>query len=142
MTERLSSLLLLLVNVIIIYICNVVFKDCPINTIEKYHLKKNSFINLIAIILPIQYNKEKENESILQFIFTIMTIIYGKILYIIIKKSIISFYTWVKTNKIKELDSLQHIKHNNIIKLEQEISKLKTIRNHQWMLENHYMKQY
>jgi hypothetical protein len=102
MTERLSSLLLLLVNVIIIYICNVVFKDCPINTIEKYHLKKNSFINLIAIILPIQYNKEKENESILQFIFTIMTIIYGKILYIIIKKSIISFYTWVKTNKIKD----------------------------------------
>jgi hypothetical protein len=102
MTERLSSLLLLLVNVIIIYICNVVFKDCPINTIEKYHLKKNSFINLIAIILPIQYNKEKENESILQFIFTIMTIIYGKILYIIIKKSIISFYKWVKTNKIKD----------------------------------------
>jgi hypothetical protein len=98
MTERLSSLILLLVNVIIIYFCNVIFKDCPINTIEKYHMKKNSFINLIALILPIQYNKENENESILQFIFTIMTIVYGKILYVVLKKSIISFYKWVKTS--------------------------------------------
>jgi len=96
MTEKLNALLLLFINVVIIYGCNVLFKDCPINTIEKYHLKRNSFINLIALVLPIQYNKEKENESILQFIFTILTIIYGKILYILIKRSIIAFYKWVK----------------------------------------------
>jgi hypothetical protein len=100
MTEKLSSLILLLINVIVIYVCNVVFKDCPINTIEKYHLKKRSFINMIALVLPIQYNKEKENESILQFIFTILTIVYGKILFVMIKKGIISFYRWVKTPKI------------------------------------------
>ena len=97
LSEKLSFLLLLLFNVIVIYCCNMLFKDCPINTIEKYHLKKHSFINLIALVLPIQYNKEKENESILQFIFTIMTIIYGKILYVLIKRGIIRFYKWVKT---------------------------------------------
>ena len=96
LSEKLTFLILLLINVIIIYYCNYYLKDCPINVIEKYHLKRHSFINMIALVLPIQYNKEKENESILQFVFTIMTIIYGKILYVLIKKGIIVFYRFIK----------------------------------------------
>jgi hypothetical protein len=101
MTEKLNSLILLMINVIVIYFCNFIYKDCPINTIEKYHLKKRSFINLITLVLPFQY-KENEHDSILQFILTIITVIYGKILFVLCKQSIVSFYKWVKSTKNHE----------------------------------------
>ena len=96
LSEKLTFLVMLMFNVVIIYCSNLYLKDCPINIIEKYHLKHHSFINMIALVLPIQYNKEKENESILQFIFTILTIIYGKVLFVLIKKSILMFFRYIK----------------------------------------------
>ena len=72
--------------ILIILFINYLYHDCPISSIEEYHLGFCS-VDYENSILPINYDKNKRPEITLQWIFISLIIILSKILFLFLIKT-------------------------------------------------------
>ena len=72
----------LFINIMIIYLCNYMYEDCPIDLIEEYYFGDSRFYRVISTIS--EYTNTNEHENILQLILLFLIVIFAKILSILI----------------------------------------------------------
>ena len=76
---------------LIILIGNIILHDCPLSNIEQERLR-DSYVDKINNLFPINYDKKRRYEVQLQYIFTLISIILCKLIYFLIFYDSFNFF--------------------------------------------------